>query len=82
MGKDRVLESDPTTLAFMGPNSEFLLVGGTDRKVHLATRDGTSLCPVAERDDWVWCARARPKGTHVAVACQDGSVSVYQLVYR
>eukprot|EP00899_Mesostigma_viride_P007013 jgi/Mesvir1/16312/Mv12764-RA.1 len=80
VGKDKVLGYDPCSVAYFS-NGEYICVGGTDRKVSLATKEGTTLTTMAERDDWVWCIRPRPKQNYIAVGCNDGTISMYQLIF-
>ena len=80
IGKDKDLGYDPCTLSYFS-NGEYLTVGGTDRKVALCTKEGTRLTTIAERDNWVWCARPRPKQNFIAVGCEDGSIAMYQLIF-
>ena len=58
-----------------------MVLGGTDRKAVLCTRSGTVLATIATREGWVWCVRAHPKQNYVAVGADDGSITVYQLVF-
>lgn len=51
------------------------------RKVSLYTKEGVKLVTIGEREDWVWCAAARPKQNYVAVGCNDGTITMYQLVF-
>lgn len=51
------------------------------RSVQLYTRDGTFLTQIAARDSWVWCVRPRPKNNFVALACEDGTIACYQLIF-
>lgn len=37
---------------------------------------------IGEREDWVWCCAAKPKHNYVAVGCNDGSLTLYQLVFN
>ncbi len=60
LGKDRELKFDPCALTYFG-DGEYLLLGGSDKKVTLWTKEGVFLNVVAERDDWVWAVAARPK---------------------
>jgi intraflagellar transport protein 122 len=55
---------DPCSLAYYC-EGEYLVVGGSDRKVTLYTKDGVSLKVVAERDDWVWSIKTRPKSKYI-----------------
>ena len=79
-GKDRKLDFDPCTVSYFN-NGEYLLVGGSDRKVTLMTKEGVKIMEICTRDDWVWAAKARPKQNYVAVAGNDGSVTLYQLIF-
>jgi hypothetical protein len=54
--KDKDLGFDPCTIGYFS-NGEYLVVGGSDRKVSLWTKEGVKLNLVGERDDWVWVAR-------------------------
>lgn len=45
------------------------------------TRDGIRLNTVAEAKDWVWRAVPRPKTNFVAVACNDGTISMHSIVF-
>ena len=79
-GKDRRLDFDPCTLSFFS-NGEYLVVGGSDKQATLMTKDGVKLITIAEREDWVWCAKPRPKQNYVAVGCNSGTIAVYQLIF-
>ena len=79
-GRDIQLGYDPCCVAYFA-QGEFLLTGGTNRKVTLATAAGIALQPVCERDAWVWAARHRPKSNFIAVGCDNGSVTMYQLTF-
>lgn len=78
-GKDRDLGYDPCSLCYYG-DGEYLVVGGSDRKISLYTKDGVFLRAIAEREDWVWTVQARPKHKYLAVGCNDGAVGMYQTV--
>ena len=62
-------------------NGEYMVVGGSNNKAVLWTKDGVQLAPVCQRDDWVWAVAPRPRQNYVAVGCNDGSVALYQLVF-
>eukprot|EP00937_MAST-01D_sp_MAST-1D-sp2_P001092 g1092.t1 len=92
-GKTRRLGYDPCTLGFF-PRGEFVTVGGSSRKVSLATREGVTLGTVAEAGSWIWSvaisvqpARSAAEGSAggaprplVAVASQDGTVSLRRVL--
>lgn len=78
--KDRQLGFDPCSLAFYG-DSEYILIGGSDRKVSMYTKEGVFLKVVAEQEDWVWSVKSRPKQKFLAVGCNDGVVALYQTIF-
>jgi len=80
VGKDKEMGFDPCSVSYFS-NGEYICIGGTDRKVGLVTKEGTRLTTVAERDSWVWSVKPRPKQNYVAVGCEDGTISMYQLIF-
>ena len=78
--KDRLLNYDPCSLTYY-VEGEYIVMGGSDRKISMYTKDGVFLKVVAEREDWIWSVRARPKSKFLAVGCNDGAVSMYQTVF-
>ena len=80
VGKDRALGYDPCSVSYFS-NGEYMCLAGTDRKVTLATKEGTPLVKICDRSSWVWCAAPRPKQNYVAVGCEDGSISMHQLIF-
>ena len=80
VGRDRKLDYDPCALSYF-TQGEYLLMGGSNKTVSLHTKEGVRLVPIGEREDWVWCAAARPKQNYVAVGCNDGTITMYQLVF-
>ncbi|DAZ94814.1 TPA: hypothetical protein N0F65_012841 [Lagenidium giganteum] len=79
-GKPRKLNFNPTSIAYFN-KGKYLLVGGSNRRACLYTRDGIFLANICELENWVWAIKARPKTNFVAVGCEDGSISVYCLVF-
>ncbi len=58
VGKDAPLTYDPCSLSFFC-DGEFILCGGSDRKVSLYTREGVFLRVVAEVSHWAWAIRGK-----------------------
>jgi len=79
-GKDKRLDFDPTCVSYFS-NGSYIVVGGSDKKATLMTKEGIKLTTIGERDDWVWSCVARPKQNYVAVGCNDGTITMYQLVF-
>ncbi|RKO92638.1 WD40-repeat-containing domain protein [Blyttiomyces helicus] len=81
IGKDRNLGFDPCSVSYF-TNGEYVVVGGSDRKVTLWTAEGIKLGLVCERDHWVWCCKVRPRQNYIAVGCHDGTIALYQIVFN
>ena len=80
IGRDRKLEGDPTCVRYFS-NGAYLCVGGSDRKVTLFTKEGVRLGTIAQRDGWVWGVAVQNDQDYVAVASEDGSISVMHLIF-
>ncbi|XP_064523149.1 intraflagellar transport protein 122 homolog isoform X3 [Pseudopipra pipra] len=80
IGKDRELGFDPCCVSYF-TKGEYLLLGGSDRQVSLFTKDGVRLGTLGEQSSWVWACRVKPDSNYVAVGCQDGTISFYQLIF-
>ena len=80
IGRDRNLGFDPCCVSYFS-TGEYLLIGGSDKKVSLWTKEGVRLSTITEADDWVWCVAQRPKLNFVAMGTNDGLIATYQLVF-
>ncbi|XP_030356596.2 intraflagellar transport protein 122 homolog [Strigops habroptila] len=80
IGKDRMLNFDPCCLSYF-TKGEYILLGGSDKQVSLFTKDGVRLGTIGEQSSWVWTCRVKPDSNYVAVGCQDGTISFYQLIF-
>lgn len=78
VGKERRLGFDPCSVRYFS-GGQYLVIGGSNRKANLYTRDGVFLSVLAEQNDWIWAAEAKPNGDFVAVGCNDGNVSMHQM---
>jgi intraflagellar transport protein 122 len=56
-----------------------ILVGGSDHRATLCTREGVKLAAVATKSGWVWCCKGRPGHDAVGLGCDDGSIDIYNL---
>ena len=74
---EKKIEFDPLSLSFFA-NGEFFVVGGSDRKVTLWTREGNYINTICERSEWVWTVCIKKKMV-VAVGGNNGGVAIYQL---
>ncbi|KFU93950.1 Intraflagellar transport protein 122, partial [Chaetura pelagica] len=80
VGKDRMLNFDPCCVSYFS-KGEYILLGGSDKQVSLFTKDGVRLGAIGEQSSWVWTCKAKPDSNYVAVGCQDGTISFYQLIF-
>lgn len=78
VGKERSLGFDATNISYF-PKGDYLLIGGSNKQSSLYTKEGVLVGPIAEQQSWVWCCTAKPDSNHVAVGCQDGTISYYEL---
>ncbi|NWI98423.1 IF122 protein, partial [Crypturellus undulatus] len=80
IGKDRILNFDPCCVSYF-TKGEYILLGGSDKQVSLFTKDGVRLGAVGEQSSWVWTCKVKPHSNYVAIGCQDGTISFYQLIF-
>ncbi|CAM9623274.1 unnamed protein product [Phaeothamnion confervicola] len=76
--KDRKLDYNPCTLGYCH-GGDYIVIGGSDRKTTLLTREGVKIGVVCAKNGWVWSAKGRPGHDSVAVGCDDGSIELYRL---
>ena len=90
--KARKLHFYPVSLSFFS-DGEFLVIGGSDKRATLCTREAVRLCCIADAPEWVWSVKAQPypvvvgadhlKRAHlaplVATGCYGGSLRVSSL---
>ncbi|KFV89340.1 Intraflagellar transport protein 122, partial [Fulmarus glacialis] len=80
IGKDTMLNFDPCCVSYF-TKGEYILLGGSDKQVSLFTKDGVRLGSIGEQSSWVWTCKVKPDSNYVAVGCQDGTISFYQLIF-
>jgi intraflagellar transport protein 122 len=77
--KERQLGFNPCTVSF-SRSGQFIVVGGSDRRATLCTREGVKLDSLGEdRDGWVWAAQACPGTDRIAVGSDDGKIEILDL---
>jgi WD40 repeat protein len=57
--KDRKLHFYPCSLSYFS-DGEYIVIGGSDRRATLCTKEAVRLCTICEKQDWVWSVRAQP----------------------
>ena len=77
--KERRLGCYPTSLSYY-PNGEYLVVGGSDKKTTLCTREAVKLKDVCTIDEWVWSTAVRPRQPAIAVGSYGGSIQLWDVL--
>ena len=78
--KDRKIGFDPCCLQYCG-DGEYLIIGGSDQKTSLWTKEGIRLKTLSEHKDWVWSIAARPNHNDVAIGTNDGEIELVQMLF-
>jgi intraflagellar transport protein 122 len=81
IGKERPLNHDACCITHY-QGGDFLLIGGSNKKVSLFSREGVLLGTIADVDSLVWCVQSRPGQNHLAIGCDDGSLIFVHLVFN
>ncbi|XP_029457277.1 intraflagellar transport protein 122 homolog isoform X3 [Rhinatrema bivittatum] len=80
IGKDKVLNFDPCCVSYFS-KGEYIVMGGSDKRVSLYTKDGVRLGTIGEQNSWVWTCKVKPDSNYVVIGCQDGTIAFYQLIF-
>lgn len=81
IGVDKALDFDPCTLSFLS-SGEFLVVGGSNKKLNLWTKDGINLGVIDEQNDWIWSSAVRPKSYCFVVGSNDGVLTMRKVIFH
>jgi intraflagellar transport protein 122 len=80
VGKDRQLNFDPCCVSHFG-NGEYVIMGGSNKKVQLWTCEGIMVDEVCQKEGWVWSCKAQRNSPYFAVGSEDGIIAVHQLTF-
>jgi len=75
VGKERKIGYDPCALSWQH-DGKYFIAGGSNKKVTMYNKDGTSLKVVSEQDQWIWTCAARPNSRDFAVGTEGGVISL------
>ncbi|KAI8907280.1 WD40-repeat-containing domain protein [Gorgonomyces haynaldii] len=81
LGKDRRVPYDAMTMQHY-KNGQYILMGGSDKKLNLYNAEGIKIGPVSERNGWIWSCAVNPTKDMIAVGANDGTVSVVQVEFE
>ena len=80
IGSEKKLDFDPCSINFF-QNGEFLILGGSNKKSTLWTKDGVMLETIGSQKEWVWTVANRPKTTQISCGSNDGNISLYNVLF-
>ncbi|KAJ3336316.1 hypothetical protein HDU93_003092 [Gonapodya sp. JEL0774] len=81
IGRDRGLGCEPNILT-VANTGEYILVGGSDRKLSLWTTEGVRVDEICSFDGAVRACRISSNRNELAVGCDDGTVAIYRLTFE
>jgi len=80
IGAERKLTFDPLSISFFS-NGEFFVLGGTNKKASLWTKELNYLDDVSEKKGWVWDCKVKPKQNMVALTTEDGNIAMHDIKF-
>ncbi|XP_046605986.1 intraflagellar transport protein 122 homolog isoform X1 [Neodiprion virginianus] len=82
VSRDRSLNFIPLNVAYF-PDGQYILVAGSNKRCLLMTHDGIQLASIGDTfSSWVWSCAVHPGSSHVAIGCQDGTITYSQLSWN
>lgn len=82
IGRERTMNFIPLKITHF-PEGQYILVTGSNKKCLLMTHEGIQLTEVGENfPSWIWSCAIHPSSSHVAVGCQDGTITYIQLTWN
>jgi len=75
--RDRRLHFYPCSLSYFS-DGEYIVVGGSDKRATLCTKDAVRLCTICEKSEWVWAVKAQPTDTRAlgnAIGAKKGAAA-------
>ncbi|XP_014607385.1 PREDICTED: intraflagellar transport protein 122 homolog isoform X1 [Polistes canadensis] len=82
IGRERTVYFTPLKITYF-PDGQYILVSGSNKQCLLMTHDGIQLAVVGNTfSSWVWSCAVHPSSSHVALGCQDGTITYLQLSWN
>jgi len=70
------------SIANLGGNrTNYMVIGGSNKKVNLYSRDGLRLSELCSRDSWIWGCASHGDSDKVVVGCDSGGISLLQMKF-
>ena len=74
--KERRVHFYPCSLNYF-TGGQYMVIGGSDKRASLCTREAVRLKNICELDEWVWSLAVRPRQPAVAVGSYGGAISMW-----
>ncbi|XP_066600383.1 intraflagellar transport protein 122 homolog isoform X2 [Prorops nasuta] len=82
IGRGRSLNFIPLRIAYF-PEGQYMLVSGSNKQCLLTTHDGIQLATIGKPfNSWIWSCAVHPTASHVALGCQDGTITYLQITWE
>jgi intraflagellar transport protein 122 len=66
---------DPCSIAFY-PSGEYMVIGGSNKKLTLWNKEGVLLGTIQEAKDWVWSTAVNPSNKEIFYGSNNGQISM------
>ena len=78
--KEKKLDFDPNVISFFS-HGEYFVVGGSNKKVQLFSKEGVLLGDIATKNAWVWALAVKPRQNHICCGTDGGSLTMSQVIF-
>ncbi|KAK7247740.1 intraflagellar transport-like protein [Aureococcus anophagefferens] len=78
--KERRVHFYPCSLGYF-TGGQYMVIGGSDKRASLCTREAVRLKNICELDEWVWSLAVRPRQPAVAVGSYGGAISMWTVEF-
>ncbi|KAJ8666894.1 hypothetical protein QAD02_008556 [Eretmocerus hayati] len=82
LGRERILNFIPLKITYF-PNGQYIIVCGSNKQCLLLSPEGSGLAMIGSTfSSWTWSCSVHPDSSHIAVGCQDGNITNFELSWN
>ncbi|XP_001602472.1 intraflagellar transport protein 122 homolog [Nasonia vitripennis] len=82
IGRERNLNFVPLKMIYF-PSGQYIIISGSNKQCILLSHDGIQLATIGNTfTSWTWSYAVHPESSHVAIGCQDGTISNLDLSWN
>ncbi|XP_058792241.1 intraflagellar transport protein 122 homolog [Phymastichus coffea] len=82
IGRERNLNFIPLKITYF-PNGQYIAVCGSNKQCLLLSHEGIQLAVLGNTfSSWTWTCAVHPESDHVAIGCQDGTITNLELSWN